>query len=49
MMVMFKGDSQVLSKYKRKIGVYSSKVYNFERSDKIINALIYAQNSGKIQ
>ena len=46
---MFKGDSQGLSKYTRKIGVYSSKVYNFERSDKIINALIYAQNSGKIQ
>lgn len=49
MKCIFKCDSQGLSKYTRKIGVYSSKVYDFERSDKIINALIYAQNSGKIQ
>lgn len=39
---MFKGDPQGLSKYIRKIVLYSSKVYDFERSDKIINALIYA-------
>ena len=31
---MFKGDPQGLSKYTRKIGLYSSKVYDFERSDK---------------
>lgn len=39
---MFKGDHQGLSKHTRRIGLYSCKVYDFERSDKIINTFIYA-------